>query len=66
VVRSAGGARAAQRSRLALVSSRRHVDPCYGGYDLPGVYEPVDDPLERVTAATDRTTPMKLGETIEV
>ena len=24
------------------------------------------DPLEHVTAATDRTTPMKLGETIEV
>jgi hypothetical protein len=25
---SAGGARAARRSRLALVSSRRHFDPC--------------------------------------
>jgi len=38
----------------------------YGGYDLPGVYEPVSEPLERLAAATERATPMKLGETIEV
>ena len=38
----------------------------YGGYDLPGLYEPVGDPLQRLAAATDRATPMKLGETIEV
>jgi hypothetical protein len=30
------------------------------------VYEPVGDPLQRLAAATDRATPMKLGETIEV
>ncbi len=49
-----------------LLQADRLVPIHYGGYDLPGVYEPVDDPLQRVTAATDRTTPMKLGETIEV
>jgi L-ascorbate metabolism protein UlaG (beta-lactamase superfamily) len=50
----------------ALLQADRLVPIHYGAYDLPGVYEPVDHPLERLAAATDRATPMKLGETIEV
>lgn len=49
-----------------LLQAERLVPIHYGGYDLPGVYEPVGEPLERLSAATDRATPMRLGETIEV
>ena len=49
-----------------LLQADRLVPIHYGGYDLPGVYEPVANPLERLAAATDRATPMTLGETIEI
>ena len=49
-----------------LLQADRLVPIHFGGYDLPGIYEPVDHPLERLVAATDRATPMKVGETIEV
>jgi L-ascorbate metabolism protein UlaG (beta-lactamase superfamily) len=62
------GAMEPEQAALAaeLLQADRLVPIHYGGYDLPGVYEPVGDPLERLAAATDRATPMKLGETIEV
>ncbi|HET9103785.1 MAG TPA: MBL fold metallo-hydrolase [Solirubrobacteraceae bacterium] len=49
-----------------VLQAGRLVPIHYGAYDLPGVYEPVDDPLERLNAATDRATAMSLGETIDV
>jgi L-ascorbate metabolism protein UlaG (beta-lactamase superfamily) len=49
-----------------LLRADRLVPIHYGGYELPGVYEPVVDPLERAGAASDRATPMKPGETIEI
>ena len=56
--------------QAALAAELLHADRLvpihYGAYDLPRVYEPVGDPLERLTAATDRATPIKLGQTIEV
>lgn len=62
------GAMEPEQAALAaeLLQADRLVPIHYGGYDLAGVYEPVADPLERLAAATDRATPMKLGETIEV
>jgi L-ascorbate metabolism protein UlaG (beta-lactamase superfamily) len=62
------GAMEPEQAALAaeLLEADRLVPIHYGGYELPGVYEPVGDPLERLAAATDRATPMKLGETIEV
>jgi L-ascorbate metabolism protein UlaG (beta-lactamase superfamily) len=62
------GAMEPEQAALAaeLLGADRLVPIHYGGYDLPGVYEPVGDPLERLAAATDRATPMKLDETIEV
>jgi L-ascorbate metabolism protein UlaG (beta-lactamase superfamily) len=62
------GAMEPEQAALAaeLLQAGRLVPIHYGAYDLPGVYEPVGDPLGRLTAATDRATPMKLGETIEV
>jgi L-ascorbate metabolism protein UlaG (beta-lactamase superfamily) len=62
------GAMEPEQAALAaeLLGADRLIPIHYGGYDLPGVYEPVGDPLGRLTAASDRTTPMKLGETIEV
>jgi len=49
-----------------LLQADRLIPIHYGGYDLPGVYEPVGDPLERLAAAIDRAMPMRVGETIEV
>ena len=49
-----------------LLQADRLVPIHYGAYALPDIYEPVGDPLERLVAATDRATPMKPGETIEV
>jgi L-ascorbate metabolism protein UlaG (beta-lactamase superfamily) len=62
------GAMEPEQAALAaeLLRAGRLVPIHYGAYDLPGVYEPVGDPLERLAAATDRATPMELGETIEV
>jgi L-ascorbate metabolism protein UlaG (beta-lactamase superfamily) len=50
----------------ALLQANRLIPIHYGGYDLPGIYEPVGAPLERLAAATERATPIKPGETIEV
>jgi L-ascorbate metabolism protein UlaG (beta-lactamase superfamily) len=62
------GAMEPEQAALAaeLLHADRLVPIHYGGYDVPGVYEPVGDPLERLTTASDRVRPMKLGETIEV
>ena len=62
------GAMEPEQAALAaeLLEAERLVPIHYGGYDLPGVYEPVRDPLERLGAASGRAAPMELGETIEV
>jgi len=62
------GAMEPEQAALAaeLLQADRLVPIHYAGYEAPGVYEPVADPLERLAAATDRATPMRLGETIEV
>jgi L-ascorbate metabolism protein UlaG (beta-lactamase superfamily) len=61
---------ALEPEQAALAAELLHADRLvpihYGGYDIPGVYEPVDDPLARLGAATNRATPMKLGDTIEI
>ena len=65
---SLSGAMEPEQAALAaeLLRADRLVPIHYGAYELPGVYEPVADPLERLTAATHRAAPIKLGETIEV
>ncbi|MGO9908650.1 MAG: MBL fold metallo-hydrolase [Solirubrobacteraceae bacterium] len=62
------GAMEPEQAALAahLLQADRLVPIHYGGYDLPGVYEPVSNSLERLAAASDRATPMTLGETIEI
>ncbi len=49
-----------------LLQAERLVPIHYGGYALPGVYEPVGDPLKRLTATTERARPMQIGETLEI
>jgi L-ascorbate metabolism protein UlaG (beta-lactamase superfamily) len=49
-----------------LLQADRLVPIHYGGYDMPGIYEPVDDPSQRLIAASDRCTPMQPGETIDI
>jgi L-ascorbate metabolism protein UlaG (beta-lactamase superfamily) len=62
------GAMEPEQAALAaeLLQADRLVPIHYGGYDLPGVYEPVDDPMERLAAASDRATPITQGETIQI
>jgi L-ascorbate metabolism protein UlaG (beta-lactamase superfamily) len=62
------GAMEPEQAALAaeLLKAERIVPIHYGAYDIPGVYEPVPDPLGRLTAATNRATPMDVGETIEI
>lgn len=38
----------------------------YDGYALPGVYEPLRDPLKRLKSTSNRATVLELGETIEI
>ncbi len=49
-----------------LLGAQRLVPIHYGGYELPGLYEPVPDALERVRRASDRVTALQLGESLEV
>jgi L-ascorbate metabolism protein UlaG (beta-lactamase superfamily) len=49
-----------------LLRADRLVPIHYGGYEIPGLYEPVVDPLERLTAESGRAAPMKPGDTGEV
>jgi len=62
------GAMEPEQAALAaeLLQAGRLVPIHYGGYDLPGVYEPVDDPMGRLAAASDRATPITRGETIQI
>jgi L-ascorbate metabolism protein UlaG (beta-lactamase superfamily) len=62
------GAMEPEQAALAaeMLQADRLVPIHYGAYDLPGIYEPVSNPLNRLTAATHRATPMRVGETIEV
>jgi len=62
------GAMEPEQAALAaeLLRADRLVPIHFGGYDIPGVYEPVGDPLGRLTAATDRALPVRPGETIEI
>lgn len=38
----------------------------YGSYEVPRIYEPVPDPLDRLSRATDRATILGLGESLEI
>ena len=49
-----------------LLQADRLIPIHYGGYDLPGVYEPAGDALERLAAATGGATPIELGATVDV
>ena len=62
------GALEPEQAALAaeLLRADRLVPIHYGGYALAGLYEPVERPLERLAAVTDRATPISPGETIEV
>jgi L-ascorbate metabolism protein UlaG (beta-lactamase superfamily) len=49
-----------------LLQARRLIPIHYGGYATEGLYEPVPDALERVSAASDRVMTLELGQTVEV
>jgi L-ascorbate metabolism protein UlaG (beta-lactamase superfamily) len=62
------GAMDPEQAALAaeLLRAERLVPIHYGGYELPGVYEPIDDALQRLADATNLATPMRPGDTIEI
>jgi L-ascorbate metabolism protein UlaG (beta-lactamase superfamily) len=49
-----------------LLSAERLVPIHYGGYDLPGIYEPVPDAAGRLRAASSRASVLEPGEEIDV
>jgi L-ascorbate metabolism protein UlaG (beta-lactamase superfamily) len=49
-----------------LLRAERLVPIHYGGYSLPGIYEPAADALERVGAASERVVQAGVGETVEL
>jgi L-ascorbate metabolism protein UlaG (beta-lactamase superfamily) len=48
-----------------LLQAERLVPISYGGYTLPGLYEPVTDALKRLKSASNRVTTLGLGESIK-
>lgn len=49
-----------------ILQADRLIPIHYGAYAFPGMYEPVEEPLERLSSATQRATPVQVGETVEV
>jgi L-ascorbate metabolism protein UlaG (beta-lactamase superfamily) len=49
-----------------LLQAGRVVPIHYGAYAASNLYEPVAEPIERLTAASKRATVLELGETTEV
>ena len=49
-----------------LLHAEQLVPIHFGGYDLPGLYEPVPDALERLTAASNRVRIVALGDQIDI
>ncbi len=49
-----------------LLRAERLMPIHYGGYELPSVYEPVPDALERVKAASARLITLELGVPVEI
>jgi len=49
-----------------LLHAEQLVPIHFGGYELPGLYEPVPDALERLTAASNRVTTVALGDHIDI
>jgi L-ascorbate metabolism protein UlaG (beta-lactamase superfamily) len=49
-----------------LLGADRLLPIHYGGYALPGLYEPVPDALERLNATSDRLTAVHVGATVDV
>ena len=62
------GAMDPEQAALAaeLLQAERLVPIHYGGYELPGIYEPVPDALERVSAASTRVSVLQPGESVEI
>ena len=49
-----------------LLRAERLVPIHYGGYELPGLYEPVPDALDRVKSASGRVMAVELGRSVEI
>ncbi len=49
-----------------ILKAEQLVPIHYDGYDVPGVYQPVEDTLTRLHAASTRVTTVDLGDTIAI
>jgi L-ascorbate metabolism protein UlaG (beta-lactamase superfamily) len=62
------GAMDPEQAALAagLLQADQLVPIHYGGYGVPGLYEPVPDPLSRLKSTSDRVVTLDPGESIEI
>jgi len=62
------GAMDPEQAALAahLLQAERLVPIHYGGYEIPGIYEPVPEALERTSSASDRVIALQPGGAIEI
>lgn len=62
------GAMDPEQAALAadILGAERLIPVHYGGYELPGVYEPVTDATDRLHAASDRATVIGVGDVVEL
>jgi L-ascorbate metabolism protein UlaG (beta-lactamase superfamily) len=62
------GAMEPEQAALAadILKAERLIPMHYGGYDLPGTYEPVPDAADRAQAASDRTLVVDVGDAVEI
>jgi L-ascorbate metabolism protein UlaG (beta-lactamase superfamily) len=49
-----------------LLQAERLVPIHYGGYSIPGVYEPVPDALAMLRGASTRVSVLDVGEAVEL
>jgi L-ascorbate metabolism protein UlaG (beta-lactamase superfamily) len=49
-----------------LLQAERLVPIHYGGYELPGIYEPVPDALDQVRSMSARVSVLEPGESLEI
>jgi L-ascorbate metabolism protein UlaG (beta-lactamase superfamily) len=62
------GALEPEQAALAaeILRAERLIPMHYGGYHLPGVYEPVADAADRARATSDKATVVEVGEEVEL
>jgi L-ascorbate metabolism protein UlaG (beta-lactamase superfamily) len=63
----AGAMDPAQAAAAAELLQAEQLAPIhYGGYEAPGLYEPIPDAIDRLKSASNRVTTLELGNNVEL